>query len=224
MNANVQERERTHVLQFRWSVSRGRDTYGYNICTLYADGERVARCNGGGYDMKGTALGDFIARNYADRLRRRISAEPVPCDGCEGRGYYPISDGSKVECHRCGGTGKRVPEYYGLSFHDPDYDPGKAIITTGFGGDPLDKPMTVEEAEKAGESLGLDRYQAFHSASTKFPDEKHRIPLIDGACGFSSVEKIAEAIGLHIEYITDGPKSSSTYVLHEGPAQEGESK
>lgn len=216
--------ERRIVLQFRWTVSRGRDTYGYNICTLYADGTRVARCNGGGYDMKGTVLGNFIAANFAERLRRRISGDPQPCDYCEGRGHYPNSDGTAIPCHRCDGKGTRAPEYYGLSFHDPDYDPGKAVITTGFGGDSLEKPMTVEEAEAAGESLGLDRYQAFYSASSKFPDELHRVPLINGACGFSSVERIAEAIGLKVEYITDGPRDSSTYVLHVGPREEGELK
>lgn len=222
------ENERTIVLQFRWTVSRGRETYGYNICTLLADGVRVAACNGGGYDMKGTALGNFIAANFADRLRRRISADPVTCPRCDGLGawdeeYHNVRGGVHP-CTSCKGTGKVVPEWYGLSFHDPDFDPGKAVITTGFGGDPLEKPMTVAEAEAAGESLGLDRYQAFHSASTRFPDEKHRIPLIDGACGFSSVEKIAEAIGLSVQYVSDGPRDSSTYLLHVSPAREGESK
>jgi hypothetical protein len=36
----------------------------------YVDGKKVARCNGGGYDMKGTDLGDYIARAYADRLMK----------------------------------------------------------------------------------------------------------------------------------------------------------
>ena len=59
----------TYNLEFRWTVSRGRDTYGYNICSLYVDGIKVSSCKGGGYDMEGTALGDFISDAYQDRLQ-----------------------------------------------------------------------------------------------------------------------------------------------------------
>lgn len=55
-------------LEFKWTVSRGRETYGYNINTLYADGIKVARCNGGGYDMEGTNLGTYLESHFADRL------------------------------------------------------------------------------------------------------------------------------------------------------------
>lgn len=56
------------TLEFKWGVSRGRDTYGYTICSLYVDGRKVASCNGGGYDMKGTSFGHYLERAYADRL------------------------------------------------------------------------------------------------------------------------------------------------------------
>lgn len=55
-------------LEFRWSVSRGRETAGYNICSLYVDGKKVASTCGGGYDMQGTVLGSYIAGAFADRL------------------------------------------------------------------------------------------------------------------------------------------------------------
>lgn len=58
----------THTLQFKWTVSRGRDTDGYNICSLYVEGKKVASCNGGGYDMEGTCLGSWVARRFAERL------------------------------------------------------------------------------------------------------------------------------------------------------------
>jgi len=109
-------------------------------------------------------------------------------------------------CPYCGGNtrssygGKRIEDgryFYGLTFHDPDFDPGKARI----GVDCHDRTMgkgsegkTVAEAEDAGESLGLERYQAFYSASAKQPDSSHRVPLIDGGCGFDQVVKILEAI------------------------------
>lgn len=56
------------LLTFKWTVSRGRDTYGYNICSLYADGSKVASTNGGGYDMQGTVLAMYLQREYQEQL------------------------------------------------------------------------------------------------------------------------------------------------------------
>lgn len=42
----------TTTLKFKWTISRARETLGYNVVTLYVNGSKVARCNGGGYDMK----------------------------------------------------------------------------------------------------------------------------------------------------------------------------
>ena len=142
------------TLIFKWGTSRARDTYGYSICTLYVDGKRVAICNGGGYDMKGTCLGDYIASHFPDDLR------------------------------------KLKVEFYGLTFHDPNFKPGEQII----------EGETISEREESGKSLGLERYQAFHSSSSRLPTKRHTIPLIDGACGFLSVERIANAIGLKLLY------------------------
>ncbi len=55
-------------LEFKWTISRGRDTYGYNICSLWLDGNKVSSCNGGGYDMEGTALADWIESAFQDEL------------------------------------------------------------------------------------------------------------------------------------------------------------
>lgn len=56
-------------LNFKWSISRGRDTYGYNICTV-KDVQRGTsyRCNGGGYDMQGTSFGEWLQETYQARL------------------------------------------------------------------------------------------------------------------------------------------------------------
>jgi len=62
-------------LTIKWSVSRGRDTYGYNICSLWINREKVASCNGGGYDMVGTAFGSWLGNNYADRLKKLNTSE-----------------------------------------------------------------------------------------------------------------------------------------------------
>lgn len=173
------------TLEFRWGVSRGRDSYGYTICSLWVDGRKVASCNGGGYDMKGTCLGNFIAGRFADRLR---ALDPV-----------------------------KAKELYGLTYHDPDYDPGKAVVGKDCSNRTLGGPdgVTVAEAEAAGQSAGLERLQAFYSASSPVPTERHRIPLIDGACGFRSVETIAEAIGLSLEWIPTRSKKQDLYQLHD---------
>ena len=56
-------------LALSWSVSRGRDTYGYNICRLddTSTGDRF-KCMGGGYDMLGTVFGAWLEACYQDRL------------------------------------------------------------------------------------------------------------------------------------------------------------
>jgi hypothetical protein len=56
-------------LALSWSVSRGRDTYGYNICRLddTSTGDRF-KCMGGGYDMLGTVFAQWIEANYQPEL------------------------------------------------------------------------------------------------------------------------------------------------------------
>ncbi len=60
---NITTETNVRNLHFKFTTSRGRDTYGYNICTLLVDGEKVAKCIGGGYDMQGTAFGEWL-QNY----------------------------------------------------------------------------------------------------------------------------------------------------------------
>ena len=69
--------------------------------------------------------------------------------------------------------------FYGLTFHNPNWQP----------------PLKIVEKEKEGKSFGLERYQDFYKQSSDLPTKKHTIPLIDGACGINSVEKILNAIG-----------------------------
>lgn len=90
--------EKTTVLKFKYGTSRGRDTYGYTIVTLYANGERVARTCGGGYDMRGTCLGFFIKKNYLERLKT-LKGNRGSLD--DGTGYYGLTfykqNGEKFE-------------------------------------------------------------------------------------------------------------------------------
>lgn len=58
--------ETVHVA-LSWGISRGRDTYGYNIRRLVdtSTGARF-RCMGGGYDMTGTVLADWFTSTRPD--------------------------------------------------------------------------------------------------------------------------------------------------------------
>ncbi len=58
-----------HVGSLKWTISRARDTAGYNVCTLYVDGKKVGRASGGNYDMVGTCFGEYI-ESFQDRLLR----------------------------------------------------------------------------------------------------------------------------------------------------------
>lgn len=53
-----------------WGVSKGRDTYGYNICRLddAVTGKRY-RTSGGGYDMIGTVIGMWLEDAHQTALR-----------------------------------------------------------------------------------------------------------------------------------------------------------
>ena len=135
-------------LIFKWTVSRGRETYGLNICTLYVqtgwnNPEKVASCKGCGYDMPGACLAEYMQARFPDQLKKL----PAGPDGAS--------------------------KYYGLSFYD----------------------------KKAGKS------------------RKHYRPgckiLLDGACGFSSMEKILYKIGFTLEYAGryPGDRSNAQYIL-----------
>lgn len=56
-------------LSLSWSVSKGANTYGYNICRLddRNNGKRF-RCLGGGYDMIGTVFGEWLQHYYQSEL------------------------------------------------------------------------------------------------------------------------------------------------------------
>lgn len=96
-------------LEFKWSISRARDTEGYNICSLWihSDGgrEKVSSTCGGGYDMRGGCFGNWIAQ------------------------YKPFKQGL-VRC--------KPRDFYGLTFYDEkarkrrkQYNQGNKIIVDG---------------------------------------------------------------------------------------------
>lgn len=63
----------TNHLALSWSISKGRDTYGYNICRLdSSDSGKRYRCMGGGYDMIGTVVADWLVAEHQDKLRTLV--------------------------------------------------------------------------------------------------------------------------------------------------------
>jgi hypothetical protein len=58
----------TEYLELKWTVSRARDTYGYNVVTLRDESGNRFRANGGGYDMVGTVFGEWLMTVHADKL------------------------------------------------------------------------------------------------------------------------------------------------------------
>ena len=59
------------VLVFKWTKGH----YGNRVKLQDKNGQTLARCSGGGYDMQGTVLGDFIADNWPDVVRRMDSRD-----------------------------------------------------------------------------------------------------------------------------------------------------
>ena len=66
----------TDTVLFTYGVSRGRDTYGYNMVTLSSNTGKRFRAMGGGYDMHGQVLGDYVQFNAnPDQLRAAAEAD-----------------------------------------------------------------------------------------------------------------------------------------------------
>lgn len=118
------------ILKIKWSVSRGQNSYGYNICSLWKNGEKVTSTNGGGYDMVGTVLANYLVANYQDRLL-------------------------KLDIPMNRRNGEDIQEIYGLSFSD-----GKGKHqSTHFDGETeahFDGAVGVSEVLKLAKNIGLD--------------------------------------------------------------------
>lgn len=83
-------------VQIKRSISRGRDTYGYNIITAVCNGKSY-RTLGGGYDMIGTVLGDWFETEHQEDLTALVTT---------------------LQLEHYVGTTKHVPKYYGLFVRD----------------------------------------------------------------------------------------------------------
>lgn len=62
----------THYnLELRYSTSRGAETHGWTICSLYnaLSNKKLTSCRGGGYDMRGTVLGIWMEKTFQEQLK-----------------------------------------------------------------------------------------------------------------------------------------------------------
>jgi hypothetical protein len=89
-------------VQISWSTSRGQDTYGYNICRAdsHIMGKRF-KCIGGGYDMIGTVIGQYIQERFQDQLKALVKTH-------ESELIHYVSDWFKLS------------NFYGLTFKPKD--------------------------------------------------------------------------------------------------------
>lgn len=62
-------------LELKWTISRARETEGYNVVTLI-DERKKFKAMGGGYDMVGTVFGQWLQHNYLEKLEKLPSAGP----------------------------------------------------------------------------------------------------------------------------------------------------
>lgn len=138
----------TKSLHFKWTVSRGRDTYGYNICTLLVDGDKVAKCNGGGYDMQGTCLGEWLQDHFEMQLNELFMEEIV--------------------------------SFKSMPFNESGY-------------------------KRKGELKDKDG-NAFYGTSL-YAGKDGKIQLyLDGAAGMESMKRIAEALGIKLQWNKESDK------------------
>ena len=117
------------ILEFKWTVSRGRNTYGYNICTLYANGKKVSKCNGGGYDMEGVCLAMFISLKFAGKFR--TVSKPIKGLRFIDPSYDPlveISEGSTIGERKKNGMSLGLEEYQAIHRHMSDMPDEKHTI------------------------------------------------------------------------------------------------
>lgn len=148
----------TQYLALSWSTSRGRDTYGYNICKLTDGHNKYSTC-GGGYDMTGTVFAQYLEANFQDRLKRLHKRA--------GSEYRGVAGSYKAR------EGKHAYALYGRN-------------------------------EKRKVYPGL-----FYGMTAHYdPKGKLQKITLDGACGLSSMETIATAIGLEVK--TTGNRKGHT--------------
>jgi hypothetical protein len=84
------------ILNLKWTISKARNTYGYNVLTLTdISSKKRYKTWGGGYDMHGAALGEYIQETFQQELREMfdVSRERDTCYGIFIRKNKVLIDG-----------------------------------------------------------------------------------------------------------------------------------
>ena len=129
-------------LDLSWSVSRGRDSYGYNIARLDdATSRKRYTTMGGGYDMAGTVFGDWLNDVYQARLVELFATRPTQDANYTAPGFrkitglYGIVLSPKEIAYCDGGCGIEsmiaIAKAIGLEVQGT-YDRGRNPKRTGF--------------------------------------------------------------------------------------------
>lgn len=134
-------------LEIKWSISRGRDTYGYNICCLYVYGQKVTDCSGGGYDMIGTVIGELVTALFKSELMELSKSADLT---------NHHSDGREIKFRNRKYGGRYESDCYGL--YTSDYDNNRKVGINGACGE--------NSVENILNAIGYD---------LRWKDSKHRI-------------------------------------------------
>lgn len=134
-------------LEIKWSISRGRDTYGYNICSLYVYGQKVTDCNGGGYDMIGTVIGELVTALFKEELEELSK-------GADLSNHF--SDGREIKFRNLKYGSRYEDDCYGL--YTSDYNGNRKVCIDGACGE-----------GSVGDILNAIGYDL------RYKDSKHRI-------------------------------------------------
>lgn len=87
---STQRTKHMNALRITWTVSRGRETEGWNICTITDENGKKYRTCGGGYDMQGTVFANWLWDNYRDRIIK--TCRPIDYDQEDYREQYHNAD------------------------------------------------------------------------------------------------------------------------------------
>lgn len=168
-------------LHFKWTISRGSNTSGQNICTLWVDGNRVARTLGGGFDMEGTVLGEWLQKEYQCELHNLMVANGIR--RMPNYNSYETGKGT-VYCYA-------LPEFHGMTYYVGPDQSSWIILDGGFGfpameiiAEAIGIKLKRNPASKRYENHNF--YTAIIETKTNFPqmppDPYHREDEKGAAC------------------------------------------
>lgn len=148
------------VLEFKWTTSRGADTYGYNICSLRdRRGNLLGRCNGGGYDMEGTSFGNWIQKRFQPELLALVATLPHVTKWHE--------DGCRWERPESANKYRNADTLYGLTWNI--YKNGKQVVS-------MDGACGFSSMQAILRAIGLDVRYIHKTNHTKIYEVVAHVP------------------------------------------------